>query len=201
MKICATPFSLKTAAVILAAVCASCGSISTGPNNPPVVKADQPFPAGGNIEMQLDGGNYQVRPADGDRIRVTFSGNTGSAAANLSVTGSHATLAVNNTPHNNFTATIEVPKTTDLVIRLAAGNLEMAAITGSKDVDSKAGNVEIAAGSSNDYASADATVSVGNLDGGPFGEAEGTLSHHLAWSGHGKYTLRASLGAGNLELK
>jgi hypothetical protein len=172
-----------------------------GPNNPPVLKAEKPFASAGSIEMELDGGNYQVRSAAGDSIRVTFSGNTGNATADLSTNGTHATLAVRDTPHNNFTATIEVPKTSDVVLRLAGGNLEMAAITGNKDIDSKAGNVEITAGSANDYASVDATVKVGNLSGGPFGEPDGSLSHHLAWSGHGKYTLRANLGAGNLELK
>ena len=192
---------LAIGSVAIAAFCASCVNISSGPNNPPVVKADQAFAPAGSIEMQLDGGNYQIRPADDNHIRVTFSGNTGNATASLTADGPHATLAVKNTPHGNFTATIEVPKTSDLVVRLAAGNLEMGAISGSKDVESQAGNVEITAGSSADYASVDATVKVGNLGGGPFGEPDGTLSHHLAWSGKGKYNLRASLGAGNLELK
>ena len=194
---------MKTFAVILlaGAFCASCFNVSVGPNNPPVLKAEKPFASGGSIEMDLDGGNYQIRPASSDTIRVTFSGNTGNATAGLDTNGTHATLTVRDTPHNNFTATLEVPKTSDVVIRLAAGNLEVSALTGNKDIDSKAGNVEIAAGSANDYASVDATVKVGNLSGGSFGEPDGTLSHHLAWSGHGKYTLRANLGAGNLELK
>ena len=190
---------ISAAAILLAVFCASC--FNMGPNNPPVLKAEKPFASGGSIEMQLDGGNYQVRSATGDQIRVSFSGNTGNATADLGISGTHATLTVRDTPHSNFTATIEVPKTSDVVLRLTGGNLEMAALSGSKDIDSKAGNVEISAGSPNDYASVDATVKVGNLGGGPFGEPEGTLSHHLTWTGHGKYTLRANLGAGNLELK
>jgi len=188
-------------AVLIALGCASCFNMSVGPNNPPVLKAEKSFASGGRIEMELSGGNYSIKPAAGDTIRVTFSGNTGNATADLNTNGSKATLTVKDTPHNNFNAVIEVPKTSDAVVRLAAGNLEMAALTGSKDVDSQAGNVEITAGSPDNYASVDATVKVGNLSGGSFGEPDGTLSHHLAWTGHGKYTLRASLGAGNLELK
>jgi len=188
-------------AVLFAFFCASCSSISSGPGNPPVVKADQPFPSAGSIEMQLDSGDFHIRPADGDRIRVTFSGNTANAAAALAINGAHATLAVNHTPHNNFNATIEVPKTADLVIHFTAGDLDLAPITGNKDIDSKAGDLTIAAGSPNDYASVDATVKVGDLSGGPFGAATGEISHHLAWSGPGKYTLRASLTAGDLNLK
>ena len=151
--------------------------------------------------MHLEGGDYAVRAAAGDRIRVIFVGNTGNAKAELAVNGTQANVAVKDTPHGNFHATIEVPKTADLVLRLAGGNLEMAAITGNKDIESSAGNAEIGVGDSKDYSMVDASVTVGNLDGGPFGESDGTLSHHLSWKGAGKYTLRAVLGAGNLELK
>lgn len=166
-----------------------------------VVKADQPFAAGGSIEMQLDGGDYEIRPGSGDRIRVSFGVNTGSATAEVAATGAHANLAVKDTPHSDFRATIEVPRTTGLVVHLSGGNLEMAAITGSKDIDSKAGNVTVAAGDSKDYSRVDASVAMGNLEAGPFGKADSGVGNHLAWSGPGKYTLRATLGAGNLEIK
>jgi hypothetical protein len=190
---------LVFAILVAAGICSSC---STAPDAPLALKAEKPFASAGSVEMQLDAGNYTIRPAGGDQIRVSFGGNTGTATADLTTSGTHASLVVKDAPHSNFKATIEVPKTSDVVIHLAAGNLEMAAISGSKDLDSKAGNVEIAVGSASDYSSVDATVKVGNLDGGPFGDSgAGGLSHHLTWSGKGKYTLRASLGAGNLELK
>ena len=94
-----------------------------------------------------------------------------------------------------------MPGTADLVARLAGGDLDIAAVVGNKDIDLKAGDVTISAGPPNDYSIVDATVKVGDLDGGPFGSADGNLSHHLAWSGHGKYTLRANLGAGDLRLR
>ncbi len=192
----------QTVALIAAAACCtSCFNMSMGPNNPPVVKADKPFGSGGSIEIDLSGGNYSIKPAPGDNIRVTFSGNTANATADLNTNGTKATLTVKDTPHNNFNAVIEVPKTSDVVVRLAAGNLEMAALSGSKDVKSEAGNVEITAGNRDDYASVDAAVKAGNLDGGAFGRTEAGIGQHLSWSGHGKYTLRATLGAGNLELK
>jgi hypothetical protein len=193
---------LKTGAGILlaAGLCSSCSGPST-PDQPQIVKAEKPFASAGSIEMDLDGGNYSIRAAATDQIRVSFGGNTGNARAELTTNGTHANLAVKDAPHSNFQATIEVPKTADVVLRLTGGNLEMAALTGNKDIDSKAGNVEIAVGSPTDYASVDATVGVGNLDGGPFGESGSVISHHLTWSGHGKYTLRVNLGAGNLALQ
>ena len=185
--------------VLLAAI--GLVSCSSTPDEPPVTKVDKPFAAGGSIEMQLEGGDYTIRAASDEHIHVSFAGNTGNAAADLATTGTHANLSIKDTPHNNFRATVEIPATSDVTVHLTGGNLDIAAIAGSKDIDSKAGNVAIAIPSSNDYASVDASVKVGNLTGGPFGNSASGLSPHLTWSGPGKYTLRASLGAGNLELK
>ena len=167
----------------------------------PVIKADKPFAAAGSIEMRLDGGDYTIRASRDEHIRVSFAGNIGNAAAELSTSGTHANLAIRDTPHSNFRATVEIPARADLIVHLSGGNLEIAAITGNKDIDSQAGNVGISIPNSNDYGSVDAAVKVGNLDAGPFGHSDSGLSPHFTWSGPGKYKLRASLGAGNLELK
>jgi len=190
-------FFKGSAFLLLVACVAGC---SSGPNEPLALKAEKPFVSSGHIEMQLDGGNYEIRPAAGDQVRVSLGGNTGDATAEVTTSGTQANVTVQNTPHTNFRALLEVPKTSDLVVRLKGGNLEIAAINGNKDIDSQAGNLEIKVGDPNDYAGVDATVKVGNLDGGPFGNSDSLVSHHLTWSGHGKYNLRANLGAGNLEL-
>jgi hypothetical protein len=134
-------------------------------------------------------------------IRVTLSGNVGPATAGITIDGTNAKLVVKDTPHNNFTAIIEVPKAANLVVNLSGGDLEMAAITGDKDIETGGGNVQIAVGDPNDYASVDASLKAGNLDAGPFGQAKGGLPQNFTWSGHGKYKLHVNLGAGNLELK
>ena len=97
---------------------------SSAPEQPPVVKADKPFVAAGNIEMRLSGGDYIIRAATDERIRVLFGGNTGTAAAELTTTGARANLSITDTPHSNFRATIEVPATADLTVHLAGGRSE-----------------------------------------------------------------------------
>ena len=193
----------KASLLLLAAI--ALASCSSGPeqaaDTPPVIKADKPFAAAGTIEMQLESGDYTVKAGSDDHIRVSFAGNVGNAVADLGTNGTHANLTVKDTPHNNFRATVEVPAAADLTIHLTAGNLEIAAIAGNKDIDSKAGNVAIAIPNANDYGSVNADVKVGNLEAGPFGSSGSGFAPHLKWSGPGKYTLRASLGAGNLELK
>jgi hypothetical protein len=162
---------------------------------------EKPFASGGKIDMQLDGGSYEIRPAAGNHIRVTLSGNAGNAKVELTTSGTHADVRVKDTPHNNFQATIEVPNAADLVVRLTGGNLVIAAITGNKDVESYGGNVQIAVGDPNEYASVDAAVKAGDIDARVFGGSKSGLFQQFTWSGHGKYTLRAHLGAGNLELR
>ena len=127
----------KANLVLLAAIAVA--SCSSQPEQPPVVKVDKPFAAAGSIEMQLDGGDYIISASPDERIRVSFAGNTGNAAADLGTTGTHANLAVRDTPHSNFRATVEVPATADLTVHLAAGNLQVAAITGNKDIDARPG--------------------------------------------------------------
>ena len=148
--------------------------------------------------MRLSGGDYIIRASTDEHIRVSFGGN---AAAEVTTSGTRANLSITDTPHSNFQATIEVPATADLTVHLTGGNLEISKITGSKEIDSTAGNVGISISNTNDYGTVDASVKVGNLDGGPFGDSGSGLAPHLKWSGPGKYRLRASLGAGNLELK
>jgi hypothetical protein len=194
--------SKKTLVLLAAIALASCSSSrEPAADSAPVVKLDKPFAAAGTVDMQLEGGDYTVRASPDEHIRVSFAGNTGDAIADVGTTGTHATLAIRNTPHNNFRAIIEVPATSDLTVHLGGGNLDVAAITGNKDIDSKAGNVAIAVPNADDYAMVDAAVKVGDLKAGPFGESGSGLAPHVKWSGPGKYTLRASLGAGNLELK
>jgi hypothetical protein len=189
----------STAVILLAAGLSAC-SLYQAPQHE-VKVADQPFASGGTIDMQLSGGSYSVRPSADDHIRVSLSVGAGNPSkTGLTIDKTSAKLTIEDTPKNNFNATIEVPRVTDLVIRLSGGDLEMAAITGNKDIETGGGNVQIAVGDTNDYASVDASVKAGNLEAGPFGESKAGLLQNFNWSGHGKYKLHVRLGAGNLEL-
>lgn len=162
---------------------------------------EKPFGAGGRIEMQLNAGKYIVRAARDNTIRVTLGDSAATATVDISTQDTQATVAVKDTPRRNFEATIEVPQTADLVIRLSAGELTVESIAGSKDVESNAGNVDIVVGDSKDYASVDASVQAGDIKADAFGESRSGLFPKLSWSGKGKYTLRAKLIAGNLTLR
>jgi hypothetical protein len=195
------------AALIVAGLCASgCHPAEDrAATDKPVadkpIVSEKAFASGGSIAMQLDSGGYEIRPAAHNHIRVTLSGNTGNAKIELTADGTRADVKVKDTPGNNFHATIDVPKAADVVIRLSAGDLVMAGITGNKDVESYAGDIKIGVGDASDYSSVDASVKAGDIDAGVFGGSKSGLLQHFTWSGQGKYKLRASLGAGNLVLR
>ena len=202
---------LRSAACTALVLAAACGGSeqtqtqtptqsSTQPQTASAV-TEKPFAAGGSIEMQLASGSYTVRAARDSVIRVTLGGNAGTTRVDVSTADTRANVLVQDTPRNNFEATIEVPQTADLVIRLSAGNLKVEAIGGNKDVESNAGNVDIVTGDSKDYASVDASVQAGDIHADAFGESRSGLFPKLTWSGKGKHTLRARLIAGNLTLR
>lgn len=160
---------------------------------------EKAFVSGGRIELWLSAGEFKVEPSPDNRIRVILTGQPGNTKVELIANGTQGKVVLRDTPKNNFGAIIEVPKTADLLIRMWAGELSVTGVTGSKDVESKAGDIRIAA-DPNSYSKVDASVSIGDLSAGPFGDAKGSfLSKSVNWTGKGKYTLRASLGAGDLK--
>jgi hypothetical protein len=163
---------------------------------------EKPFVSGGRIELWLSAGDFEVRPAAGNLIRVTLTGAMGDTKVELTANGTQGKAVLRDTPNNNFGAVIEVPKVADLMIRMYAGDLNVSGITGSKDIENKAGDVKIEVGRPADYASVDASVTIGDLSPGPFGDAKGSfLSKSINWAGNGKYKLRATLLAGDLKLQ
>jgi hypothetical protein len=105
---------------------------SSGSATGPAITAEQPFVSWGTVNIQLDAGDYDVRPASGNVVRVTLTGNTGNATADVAITDHSAAVSVKNTTHTNFHGVIEVPQMANLVVRLSAGDLTVGTITGSK---------------------------------------------------------------------
>src|SRR5205814_1559167 len=122
------------------------------------------FASGGRIVMDLDGGEYTVRPAADDRIRVTLTGNAGESTVEVSADGARADVKVRDTPRN-FKATIEVPKTADLSLHFKGGDLTVAPIAGNKELESYGGDVKIGVGNRDDYARVDCSGKAGRVHG------------------------------------
>ena len=192
----ATGFTLVAAASLTALACVAFDApVKTGPP----LTADKPFAAGGRVQIQLASGGYQLRAAADNHVRITSDQNIGDASVEVTAEGGSARIESRNTPRN-FRATIEVPAQADLVIHLTAGELVIEPIAGNKDLNSNAGEIRVAVGNPDDYATVDATLKAGDIQADAFGGSRSGLMPHFTWSGPGKRTLHADLGAGKLVL-
>ena len=164
--------------------------------------AEKDFVSGGKVEMTLESGDYNIRASSDNRIHVRWNeASAKGVRVKLTTNGKSADVRVENTPHDNFHATIEVPALADLRVRLTAGNLEMAGIKGDKDIELNAGNLNISVGNSSDWGDVDASVTAGDIHAPAFQAAKGGLFRSFNWKGPGKYRLHVHLMAGDLNLR
>lgn len=163
---------------------------------------EKDFVSGGKIEMTLESGDYKIRASSDNRIHVRWNeASSKGVQVKLTTSGKSADVRVENTPHDNFHAIIEVPALADVRIRLTAGNLEMAGIKGDKNIELNAGNLDVSVGSSSDWGDVDASVTAGDIHAPAFQAAKGGLFRSLSWKGPGKYRLHVHLMAGDINLR
>src|ERR1051326_8131017 len=167
----------------------------------PAGSMDKAFVSGGEVELMLESGSYDVKPSPDNRVHVQWD-EAGGKEAKVSVTanGRVAEVRTENTP-NNFHVTIAVPTATNLYVRMTGGDLTVGAVKGNKDIEVKAGNVTVNVGKSSEWAQVEASVTTGNLEAPAFQSNDSGLFRSLHWSGPGQYRLHASLTAGNLRLE
>src|SRR5579864_6926068 len=119
------------------------------------------FSAGGQLHMDLCSSGIELKGIDEDMLRVSFwsrNERTSDVRVRLETRGSRGEIKVVGCPHNNFQMTIEVPKASNLYVRMFAGELKVIGITGDKDVRLRAGQLTMEIGEASDYAHVDASV-------------------------------------------
>lgn len=162
------------------------------------------FSSGGDLHMDLCSSGIEIKGIDQDVLRVSFRsehGRSSDVRVRLETEGSRGDVRVSGCPHNNFQMKIEVPKVSNLHVRVFAGELEVRGITGNKDVQLHSGQLTMEIGEPSDYAHVDASVSTGELNARPFDVEKGGLFRSFDRNGPGKYRLHAHVGAGELDLR
>ena len=188
-----TTISMVLLANLLVAPIALVGQTSGSP-------AEKDFVSGGKIAMTLESGDYKILASSDNRIHVRWN-EASRTRVKLTTNGNSAELREENTPHNNFHATIEVPALTDLRIRLTAGDMSVTGIKGDKDIEIHAGDLNLSVGNSSDWGDVDASVTAGDINASPFQASRGGLFRSFHWKGPGKYRLHVHLTAGDVNLR
>jgi hypothetical protein len=163
------------------------------------------FPAGGRLKLEVRSGDVRISGTDTDKISIHYDGRQASEIDDVQVefrkTGTGGTLKLSGGPRNDFHIRIEIPRETDLHVRMPFGALEIEEVHGSKNVEVHAGDVSIEMGDPKEYAHIEASVTTGGLDSGPLGISKGGLVRSFKREGPGKFQLYAHVGSGALDLR
>lgn len=120
--------------------------------------------------------------------------------------GNRGDLDIAGGPSNNFQIDINIPRQSDLYVRMFAGELDIDHVDGNKDLEIHAGQMEIALQNANDYGPVKTSVTAGDLEASAFGVSKSGLlrsfrtNTELRKDGAGKYSLYAHVGAGELDI-
>ncbi len=164
---------------------------------------ERTFASAGTVRLELSAGDYDIRGGSDSHIRVTWRTRTadqmGNATVRAEVRGREAKIETAG-PRNAFRVEIELPRRSDLHLRMSAGDLTIANIAGNKDVRLRAGNINIEVADPAEYGHVKASVTAGDLSARPFGFTTGGLFRSFEHEGSGRFDLRARLWAGDLRL-
>jgi hypothetical protein len=167
--------------------------------------ARQKFISGGTIRLHLQAGGYTVIPGDSENIIVTCRAQTeeqlNRVKLGIKPTAASADIYVSETPHNNFQATIEVPRRSNLWARLSAGELKIQGVEGDKNVEVRAGRIQIGIPHPELYGHRDASVMAGSIESPAFGVSKGGLFRSFDQQGPGNYRLHATVMTGEIDLR
>ena len=192
------------ATAILGAALGAVPLSQTTQDGRPSSSLERAFSDHGRIAMDLSAGDYRISGSPDKRIRMEWSVRKDDQLtryrAQADVRNNEARLVTDGPRNSGFKVLIQVPRQSDLHIRLTAGDLRVDGIEGNKDVELYAGDLRIDVGRADDYKSVDASVWAGEIQAAPFQVFKGGLFRSFDWRGHGPYRLHAKLKAGDLRL-
>src|SRR6476620_1468674 len=116
----------------------------------PSASLERPFVPNGLVKMALRAGDYRIVGSTQDRVRLDWSIRDAEALAKVraraDVRDHEAKITTDGPGNKGLRFTIEVPSRSDLYVRLTAGDLTIEDIRGNKDVELRAGDLDIDVG-------------------------------------------------------
>lgn len=168
------------------------------------------LPSGGQLRMHIRSSGVRISGSDENKIVIRFSA-PGRDALNdvhvqLKQNGNRGDLDITGGPSNNFQIDIDIPRQSDLYVRMFAGELDIDHVDGNKDLVIHAGQMDISLPNASDYGPVKASVTTGDLEASAFGVSKGGIFRSfrtntaLHKDAPGKYSLYAHVGAGELDI-
>ena len=165
------------------------------------------FTSGGQIRMDICPSQLDVSGSDENQVRISYylddrdDDRDSDVKVGLRISGDHADVKVTRCPQNNFHVKLEVPRSSNLYVRMFAGQFNLLGITGDKDIELHAGQLTIDVGKPEDYFRVDASLLTGDLQASAFNVSKSGLFRSFEQGGPGKYRLHVHVGAGQITLR
>ena len=152
------------------------------------------------LKLELSSGDYRIEPGAGDKLVVITQTESQQQKPKFGIDTNRTEALVRVEGPRNYSAVIQVPKNSNLRVRLMGGRLRVDGINGDKDIESNAGAVSIDVGEPESYARVDASVDLGHIDAAPFAVAQDGFEKSFSRQGPGSYRLHAHVGTGEILL-
>ena len=161
------------------------------------------FEDGGEITIKLSAGEHEIAVSPDDNIRVHWKvkelDELEDIDAKTGIFGSSAIVEVDG-PRRGFETVVEVPEHSDLVIKISAGDVHVGNIKGNREINLRAGDLNIEVGDSSDYSHVKGSLWAGDISAGPFDEQASGLFRSIEWRGEGDHKLHFKLYAGDVQI-
>lgn len=165
------------------------------------------FPARSGMTLTIESRSGEVDIVGSDQLGVRVSctlddqDRAGEVHIQFEQTGDFARLKLHGGPSNNVHIRIEMPRRTDLRLRVPAGEVKVDQVSGNKDIDLNAGEIVVSNVNGKEYRTVNATVDVGAVSASAFGVGKGGFFRNFSKdSPGGQFRLRAHLISGNVQL-
>ena len=151
----------------------------------------------------------QIIGTDRDELHVSCTAGSAQDAGNIALhlsspaNGSKLSIEGAHAQHgdHNLQIKIEVPRRTNLSVRMFAGQVTVEDVKGDKDVEIGAGQIIISSIHAGDYRSVKASVDAGEVQAQAFGADKGGLFRIFSReSAGGDYRLQAHVTTGQIQL-
>lgn len=150
------------------------------------------------LKLELSSGDYRIEPGASDKLVVISQTANPNLKPRFGVEANPKQASVKVEGPPNYAAVIQVPRNSDLRIRLNGGRLQVSGIEGDKDIESSAGAIRIDVGRPESYKKVDASVGVGHIDARAFQAEQEGVARSFRREGPGKFRLHAHVGAGDI---
>jgi hypothetical protein len=162
-------------------------------------------------ELMIDSrpAGLQIVGTDREQLHVSCTAVSDETVRNVafrfSPTGSGGRLSIEGDlidhGNNGLQIKIEVPRRTNLSVRMIAGQVTVKEVKGDKDIEVGAGQITISSIHDGDYRSVNASVSVGEVQARAFGADKGGFFRSFRRkNSSGDYRLEAHVTTGEIDL-